>query len=504
MNTAGTGTEPLYLRPRLDRRPAALLESGGPLLRTLVDALGSPLNVVLPDQIAENVERFRAVFRRHRLTGRVFFAHKANRSSSLVRHLVTTDAALDAASLGELRHALASGWTGDRIMTTGPKDPEFLWLAARTGAIVNADGPGEVERAARLVRAYGLPRLRVVLRLSEFEATGTTLLSRRSRFGSPAKSLKDLLGTVDRHRDALEPTGVGYHLDTTSPDEKAAALEGCLRAMEELYAHGFAPRAVDVGGGFGVNYLAHAEEWARYTTELTHAVMGRRPPMTWGGHGYGLRMENGTVKGSLSLYPAHRPVAGADYLDDLLSRPAPSLGGRPLGTLLLESLHELYVEPGRALVDQCGLTLGKVLDVRPTETGEHLVTLAMNAGDVSLEDHGVLMDPVLLPRDGTPAEGTPVGGEPAEGGPVAVYLMGNLCLEADLITRRAVHLPRLPRPGDLLAFPNTAGYVMDFGATHAQRQPLARKVAVFHEEGSWHWCLDEQYWPITRPGGERT
>lgn len=496
-NTAGTAGEPLYLEPRLEQRSAALLESGGPFLHALVDALGSPLNVLLPDRIAENAERFRSVFRRHRLTGRIFFAHKANRSSSLVRRLVTTDAGLDAASLAELQHALASGWTGDRIMTTGPKDPEFLWLAARAGAIVNADGPGEVEQAAGLVRAYDLPRLRVVLRLSEFETSGTTLLSRRSRFGSPARSLKHLLDTVDRHRDALEPIGVGYHLDTTSLDEKAAALEGCLRAMEEMQARGFSPHAIDIGGGFGVTYLARAEQWDRYTTALTHAVMGHRPPMTWGGHGYGLRMENGTLKGSLGLYPAHRPLAGADYLDELLSRPAPGLGGRPLGTLLLESLHELYVEPGRALADSCGLTLGKVLDVRPTETGEHLVRLAMNAGDVGLEDHGVLMDPVVLPRDDGPAEG-PVGG------PVAVHLMGNLCLESDLITRRTVHLPRPPRPGDLLAFPNTAGYCMDFGATHAQQQPVARKVAVHREGESWNWCLDEQYWPITRPGGQRT
>ncbi|MGI5355035.1 Y4yA family PLP-dependent enzyme [Streptomyces sp. CA-252508] len=495
-NTASTPGEPLHLEPRLEQLPAALLEDGRPLLHALVDALGSPLNVVLPDQIARNAESFRAVLHRHRITGRIFYAHKANRSSALVRRLVTTDADLDAASLGELQHALASGWTGDRIMTTGPKDPEFLWLAARAGAVVNADGPGEVEQAAGLVRAYGLPRLRVVLRLSGFGTSGTTLLSRRSRFGTPARALKDLLDTVDLHRDAVEPIGVGYHLDTTSLDEKAAALEGCLLAMEETRARGFSPRAIDVGGGFGVSYLAHAEQWDRYTTALTEAVMGTRPPMTWDGHGYGLRKENGTLRGTLGLYPAHRPLAGAGYLDALLSRPAQALGGRPLGTLLLEGLHDLYVEPGRALVDQCGLTLGRVLDVREAESGGHVVRLAMNAGDTGLEDHGVLVDPVLVPRDGPPGGG---GARPA-----AVHLMGNLCLESDLITRRVVHLPRLPRPGDLLAFPNTAGYCMDFGATHAQQQPVARKVAVHREGESWHWCLDEQYWPITRPGGQRT
>ncbi|MER6995219.1 Y4yA family PLP-dependent enzyme [Streptomyces sp. NPDC000410] len=493
MSNASLPPEPLYLEPRLAPRPASLLKSAA-LLHTLVDALGSPLNVVLPEQIAENVAGFRSVLRRHQLSGQVFFAHKANRSSALVRRLAATDAAVDAASIGELRHVLGSGFTGPRIMATGPKDPEFLWLAARSGVTVNADGPAEVEDAARLVRAYGLPRLRIVLRLSDFETSGARTLSRRSRFGTSVKALAGLLDILERHQDSLDPIGVGYHLDTTSLDEKATALEGCLRAVEELRLRGFAPRAVDVGGGFGVSYLAHAAQWERYTTELTNAVMGRRPPMTWGGHGYGLRVENGTVKGSLGLYPAHRPVAGAAYLDELLSRPAPGLG-RPLGTLLLESLCDLYAEPGRALADQCGLTLGRVLEVRRTDTGEHLVRLALNAGDVGLEDHGVLMDPVLLPRAGAPATGE---------GPVAVHLMGNLCLEADLITRRTVHLPRLPRPGDLLAFANTAGYCMDFTATQGQRQPVARKVAVHEEAGSWHWRLDEQYWPIadTSTGGQ--
>ncbi|MBD9726870.1 Y4yA family PLP-dependent enzyme [Streptomyces caniscabiei] len=505
--------DPLYLEPRLAPPTAALLESA-PLLHTLVDALGSPLNIVLPDRIADNLRQFRSVFDRHRLGGQIYFAHKANRSSSLVRRLTTTDASLDAASLRELQHALGSGFAGDRIMATGPKDPDFLWLTARTGAVLNVDGPEELRQAADLVRTHELPPLRVLLRLSGFEAAGATRLSRRSRFGTSVKSLHLLLDILERHRQVLEPIGVGYHLDTTSLDEKAAALDGCLRAMEELRIRGFQPRAVDVGGGFGIDYLAHAAQWERYTTELTAAVMGSRPPLTWGGHGYGLRAENGTLRGALSLYPAHRPVAGAAYLDALLSYPSPSLG-RPLGVLLLESLYDLYVEPGRALVDQCGLTLGRVLEVRPTDTGPYLVRLAMNAGDVGLEDHGVLLDPLVLPRDPTDSGdapmgsgGTPMGsGDTPSGsgddttGAVAVHLMGNLCLEADLITRRTVFLPRLPHPGDLLAFVNTAGYCMDFGATHAQQQPVARKVAVHRQGGRWRWCLDEEYWPLDRTGG---
>ncbi|MFE2053844.1 Y4yA family PLP-dependent enzyme [Streptomyces sp. NPDC059459] len=493
---------PLYLRPRVDP-PLASLLGAAPFLHSLVDALGSPLNILLPETVAENAERFRAVYRRHHLTGRVYFAHKANRSSALLRRLAAEDptgVGVDVASLAELRHALSCGFTGDRVMATGPKDPEFLWLAARVGATVNLDSPRELDQLAELVRAYGLGRVDVLARLSGFESdaghggAGTRMLSRRSRFGTPVREVETLLSALERHADAVALTGLAYHLDTTGLEEKGRALERCVLLMDQCRARGLAPRAVDIGGGFGVGYVADAEEWERWTTALSEAVLGGRPPLTWRGHGYGLRNEGGTVRGSVALYPGHRPGAGPGYLDQLLSLPTPVLGRAP-GTLLLEHLHDLHIEPGRALADQCGLSLARVLDVRrmAEEPASYLVRLGMNAGDVSLEEHGVLVDPVLLPRGGA---------EDGDRGPVAVHLVGNLCLEADLITRRLVFLPELPRAGDLLAFVNTAGYAMDFHAHQAQRQPLARTVAVEREGDSWRWCMDEDYWPITHPGGK--
>ncbi|MGW3968847.1 Y4yA family PLP-dependent enzyme [Streptomyces ardesiacus] len=493
--------EPLYLRPRVDDALASLLRDA-PFLHSLSDVLGSPLNVLLPEVVAENVADFQAVYRRHHLVGRVYFAHKANRSSALIRRLAACDSAdvgVDVASLEELRHVLSCGFTGDRVMATGPKDREFLWLAARVGATVNLDSVGELERLAELVRSHGLRRVDVLVRLSAFEADdgyaglGTRMLSRRSRFGTPVAEAAELWKALERHGDVVELTGLAYHLDTTGLEEKGRALGRCVLLMDECRAAGLSPRAIDIGGGFGVGYVADAGEWERWTTALSEAVLGLRPPLTWGGHAYGLRNEGGTVRGSAALYPAHRPVAGPGYLDALLSEPAPVLG-RPPATLLLEHLNDLYVEPGRALVDQCGLSLARVQEVRSTEgtPARHLVRLDMNAGDVTLEEHGVLVDPVLLPRDGA---------DRADGAPVGVHLVGNLCLEADLVTRRLVYLPRLPRAGDLLAFVNTAGYVMDFHAHHAQRRPIARTVAVTREGGAWRWRPDEDYWPLTDPRG---
>ncbi|KOX06430.1 diaminopimelate decarboxylase [Streptomyces sp. NRRL B-1140] len=487
----GPQPEPLYLEPRLEPRLRSLMAAHD-TLHSLVDALGSPLHVVVPDQIVENLERFRSVYRAHHLPGQVFYAHKANRSSALLRRLAATDAGVDVASLDELQHALGAGFDAGRIMATGPKNPEFLWLAARAGVTVGVDGAAELDRLAALVRKHALAPVRVLLRLSGFETSGVKVLSRRSRFGTPVAELESLLEAVERHADAVEPAGVAFHLDTTSVTEKATALEGCLAALETCRSRGLRPRAVDIGGGFGVGYLAEREQWEAYTSGLTAAVLGRRPPLTWGGHGYGLRDESGTLRGTLGLYPAHRPVAGAAYLEELLAQPAAALGGRPLAALLLEHLYDLYTEPGRALLDQCGLSLARVLEVRGREAeGPLLVRLAAKADDIALEDHGVLMDPVVLPR----------GGAGPGGGPVAVHLFGSLCLESDLITRRTVFLPRRPERGDLLAFANTAGYAMDFHATRAQHQPAARKVAAWQDGDAWRWCLDDQFWPITPSGG---
>ncbi len=480
-----------YLVPRMEPLLRSALD-GEALLHELVEGLGSPLNIVLPQQLSDNVAGFRAVYDAHRLTGDIYFAHKANRSSALVRQLAATNAGIDVASPAELQHALGAGFGAGRIMATGPKNPAFLLLAARAGVIVNADTPAELSELASLVTAHGLPRVRVMVRLSSFESPGVNVLTRRSRFGTPVAEVRTVLDLLEKHADALELIGMAYHLDTIGLPEKAAALEGCLKAMDECHHRGLRPRAVDIGGGFGVNYLAEGAQWEHYTTELTNAVLGKRPPLTWNGHGYGLRNEGGKVRGALSVYPAYRPVAGAAYLDRLLSTASPSLR-RPLATLLLDSMYGLHIEPGRALLDQCGAVLATVLEVRE-DAGETLVRLDLNARDVSLEEHGVLMDPVLIGR--SPA----AGGEPAGGEPAGVYLLGNLCLEADLITRRKVFLPARPRPGDLLAFVNTAGYFMDFSADHALMQPIARKVAMYRDRGSWRWCLDERYWPAAGRG----
>ncbi|MDO3399915.1 alanine racemase [Mycolicibacterium neoaurum] len=475
---------PIRLQPRLSEPIRTVLDDAD-LLDQLVYALGSPLNLVLPGRILHNADAFAEVLAQRAVRGHVHYAHKANRSAGLVRQLAHGSAhRIDVASVGELRNALAGGFGPDRIIATGPKNAAFLGLCATLGITVVIDSLAELQQLGVLRR--DTPGQPVLIRLSGFAGTagagaGAVRLSRSSRFGIAMADLPDVFELLAGCDGTLVLRGFAYHLDTIDIGEKVAAFDGCLSALEQSRDRGHLADVVDVGGGFGVDYLAVPQEWDNFTSALGEAVLGRRPPITWQGTGYGLRAEAGRLRGSLNLYPASRPLAGPDYLATILD--SRSAVGATFATALSESLVELWVEPGRALLDQVGVVAARVLEVRRHGPGEVFVRVDLNARDVSCEEHGVQMDPVLVP----------VGpGERSQG---EGYILGNLCLEADLVTRRRIHFPRLPQVGDVLAWANTAGYFMDFSADHALSQPVARTVTI---TGDRRWQLDEEFLPRTQ------
>lgn len=470
------------LPPLLDDFTASLVKSPDKL-KELVQAHGSPLNIINPTQAVVNAQDFTKVLTKHNVRGETYYAHKANRSSAFIRELSTTNTKLDVASLGELQHGLSNGFEPCDIMVTGPKNDELLWLAAKVGAVINCDSLDEAERLAGLIDRCDLEPCDVLLRLSGFSRPGTAALTRASRFGEDVSQL-DLIAQTFEQLPSLALIGVSFHLDTISVAEKVTALLQCVEAITYLQGRGLPVDILDCGGGYGTTYVAEASSWHNFTEALTDAARGARRPLTWNRHGYGLRAENGVVRGSVNLYPASRTDTGPRYLDECLSHRGDD--GQTVAEKLADHLIELWVEPGRALLAHGGFTLGRVTSVRDAPAGT-LVACELNARDVSLEEHGVAVDPILL----TGAETTSDECE--------VYLLGNLCLEADLISRRAIRLSRRPVPGDVLMFANTAGYFMDFSADHALHQPIAKTLCMTEtltDQGhKLTWCDDSNYWP---------
>lgn len=169
-----------------------------------------------------------------------------------------------------------------------------------------------------------------------------------------------------------------------------------------------------------------------------------------------------------------------------------------MADVLRDNEIELHLEPGRAAVDQAGLTLARVVSVAVRDGDQHVV-LEMDRSNLSSGERDFLVDPQLLPASHNLDQAAPVPTAPVplQSAPFAAYLLGNLCLPDDLISRRLVPFSRAPRPGDLLAFPNSAGYFMDFTESETLLQRTAAKVVVDRRAGRWTWFRDEAFDPLS-------
>lgn len=456
------------LPPRIHPLVRELL-AGGEDVASLVARWGSPLNLVLPEIFRENVARLRDILRGAGLDHRIHFAHKANQSASFVRAALDEGIGIDVASAGELDHARRWGFPPDRIEVTGPKGRDFLGSLVEAGVTVNVDNLWELGEVIRLAGARGPgPPVPVLVRLCGFG--GEEGRDRLSRFGIPVARFEAVVDLLVAGAGVVDFRGLAFHLDSSETRDKVRAVDDCLRLFERCVAAGLVPRVLNIGGGLRQAFVERAEEFDDYLQELKQGLIGRGDPLSWDGNTFGLRYEDGAMRGIPIFHKYANSTAGGQLLVELLESPLPGHGGRTIARLLQDNLVQVWLEPGKALVDQAGVTVGSVEFVKEAADGSLLVNVDLSRDKICPADQEVMLDPVVLHRSPAPAT--------AAGAPVGVFFAGNLCLERDMVFNHLTYLDRLPDPGDLVVFVNTAAYHMDLSASDALMQRKPAKVEV--------------------------
>ena len=131
--------------------------------------------------------------------------------------------------------------------------------------------------------------------------------------------------------------------------------------------------------------------------------------------------------------------------------------------MLRERSLRLHLEPGRSLLDGCGVILAEVAFVKERSDGLPLVGLAMNRTQCRTTSDDYLIDPLLVTDRTTGEE-------------VEAFLVGAYCIEDELILRRRIRFPYGVEPGDVIAIPNAAGYFMHILESASHQIPLAKNV----------------------------
>jgi diaminopimelate decarboxylase len=471
------------LAPRLGTVARKLLAAPETAHR-LVRSLGSPLNLIFPTEVIRNAASLQETFEHYGIDGRIFFTTKPNRSTAILREVAATDLGVDVSSCGSLSAALSAGIPSHRLEATGPKDETYLSLALLHDIVVNVDSLTELEDIRSLRRSLGIRSAsRILIRLSGF-APQRSLAVSDGTFGVTPTDIPALWNRLDAMKNEIELLGFAFHLNTDSIEYRAVALEESLHLLFEARRHGHNPRIVNLGGGFRVRYAEDTAEWARFLLALKDSLRSNGPLHTWNRSGLGFHVDGATIKGQPRFMNHAEELPPADQLCSLLKSPLPRFNGITAGRLLSESLVEVWIEPGRALLDQAGLTLATVTTVRSSERGEPLLRLAMNRSNLNAHELTLLTDPIALP---TSAE--------RQQQPRGYFLVGNLCVANELLSPRKVYFSTPIESGDILAFINTAAYMMDFAESSTLHQPVARKVAVTERADVFDWALDPEYRP---------
>lgn len=438
----------------------------------LVERYGSPLNIVFPGNLDDNIADFQSVYKKHGIRGRIYYVTKPNKSRALLTQAKSHDLGVDVSSPRSLSTVIEGGWETQRIIANGPKNRDYIRACIENGVLIQADN---MEELAAIVEMAEERKVRVGVRLSGFNSTRIDFTPHDNTFGIPIRFLDNILAFLTSHKEILDFQGFSFHTASSNEDQKIIAIENTLAATFKAIKVGLSPKSINIGGGFPIMYADSCREWQDYVEVLKQSVLNKSESQTWNNSGLGYRIQNGVLAGG-PMYTDHAPFrARGEALDFLLSSRLSEFDNAVFADILKDSLLELHVEPGKSLLDQCGITLGRISFTKESSLGETLVGLDMNRSNIQSSDQKMLTDPIVLYRD-------PEKNQPVEGG---VYYMGNLCLAYDMIQYNKTYPPLLPREGDVVAFANTGAYLMDFAESESLMQPMARKIAVTQKNGIW-------------------
>lgn len=234
---------------------------GGRRASELAREFGTPAYAYCAARVSQNVSRLRSALAEIGRPVRLLYAMKSNRHAPLLVYLRELGLGIDAASPGEVRHALACGFDEARISFTAGclSRADYQALAGWPRLMVNADSLSALRRLAAVS-----PGRRIGLRINPAVAVGYNDRvsyaggSRPSKFGVyqdrylEARALAGDLG--------LDLAGLHCHAGCGLLGRHLPALERVYERIGEFLDMAPGIQELNLGGGLGIPLVAEDAE----------------------------------------------------------------------------------------------------------------------------------------------------------------------------------------------------------------------------------------------------
>ena len=433
----------LKLSPKLNKHIDFLVSIIPSLDESMFES--GPVQFYFPEVFRDNVEKLKKELTYFSFPISIFFAHKANKSKVFVREAKKAGINIDVASLRELENALSEGFSGENIECTGIKNEQFIQKSLEHNCLLVVDSLDELD----IIKKFSSPsnRPRILLRISNpFPTQGG--YTRTTRFGICRDEFIELIKEKAVQNYNVE--GLHLHFDEYIPDNKSMMVNELLSMYKYLFQNNIFPKILNIGGGYRFPLIEESEKEAILgsveRTSFEHVAYAKTI--------IGLEKGRNGKLSKTSLNDKLFPLTLFEFLKKIFDH---NLENK---TLIVELNLTLGLEPGYALLDNCGVIIMRILGTKKINESRSAVIVDGNMYNLSTQMKKWVTDPILLSRDKTSSN------EPYE-----AFVVGNLCKEDDVLLDRKITFDKKPRTGDLLLFCNTAGYSGSFEDTDAILQP---------------------------------
>ncbi len=434
-------------------------------LQKAIAEFGSPINVIAVEPMERNAKQIQQAARDRNVDLRIFFARKSNKCLGFVEKASELGLGVDTASENELQQCIDLGIVAsDLICTAAIKTESLITMCVKAGVCVAVDNSDELQVTSRIAAEIRRKAL-VAIRIGGFHHDGQKL---PTRFGFDADCSEQVIESLSSL--FVEVNGIHFHLDGYDGPQRVSGIAQSLRWIDRLRRLGHATTFVDMGGGFPISYLSHGDQWDKFWIEHRRSLLEQRTPITYRNHGLGRSVYNGQLIGEPKSYPYFQSPTREAWFAAVLDA---KIDGETVADRLVRSDVQLRCEPGRALMDGCGITAARVEFRKQNADGDWLIGLSMNRTQCRTSSDDFLVDPILVP----------VSDEQV--GEMSGYLVGAYCTESELLSLRRLKFPQGVRRGDIVVFPNTAGYLMHFLESRSHQFPLAGNLVASSSDKSW-------------------
>lgn len=446
------------LRPRLENWMTALL--GDPArLQDIIQAYGAPVNIQSVTPFCRNIATLRECVADYDLPFLPMFARKANKCLTYIDAARDMEIGVDTASHAEVAQCLEQGVPGQKIVCTAAvKNHALMTLCAQNGVTIILDNFDEITLLETVAQDIE-KTISVGLRMNGFSLNGTALYSRFGFALGQIPAVAQRLSIAPHFR--LD--GLHFHLNGYSAADRVAAITQSLPVIAQVRAKDRADFFLDIGGGMPMNYLADATQWDAWVCKLDAALAGKRAPITQHNDGLGRKVGPEGATGSIDSYPVAQSLVQTAWMRQILDT---CVDNQTIAKHLQNANITLRCEPGRSVLDGCGLTVARIAFCKNDSAGTAVIGIEMNRTQSRSGFAEFALDPLMVP------------GSDARGDAIEGYLAGTYCTESEWLTRRKMVFPNGVRAGDLMVFPNTAGYLMHFLESRSHQFPLAKNVFV--------------------------